>query len=120
VRDIAARELLALLDSQRSGHAVPLLPAERDLARARLADCDGDPAAGPAFAAAISTLRELSRPYYLAHGLLDHARYLMRQDDAKAAVIAIQEARGIGQRLRCQPLLDRADAIERAKPRIRA
>jgi hypothetical protein len=26
----------------------------------------------------------------------------------------------IGQRLRCQPLLDRADAIEDAKPRVQA
>jgi class 3 adenylate cyclase/predicted ATPase len=121
LRDIAAaRELLALLDSQQSGHAVPLLRAERDLARARLAGHDGDPAAGAAFAAAISTLRELGRPYYLAHGLLDQARYLMGQDDAEAAAIAVQEARDIGRRLRCLPLLDRADAIERAKPRIRA
>jgi class 3 adenylate cyclase/tetratricopeptide (TPR) repeat protein len=121
VRDIAAaRELLALLDSQQPGHVVPLLRAERDLARARLVGHDGDAAAGPAFAAATGRLRELGWPYYLAHGLLDHAQYLMRQDDAEAAAIAIQEARGIGQRLRCQPLQDRADAIERAKPRIRA
>lgn len=121
VQDIAAaRELLALLDSQQSGHVVPLARAERDLARARLAGQDGDPAAGAAFAAGISRLRELGRPHYLAHGLLDHARYLMGQDDAEAAAIATEEARDIGQRLRCQPLLDRADAIERAKPRIRA
>jgi hypothetical protein len=121
LRDIAAaRELLALLDSQQSGHAVPLLRAERDLARARLAGHDGDPAAGAAFAAAISTLRELGRPYNLAHGLLDQARYLMGQDDAEAAAIAVQEARDIGRRLRCPPLLDRADAIEHAKPRVQA
>jgi len=121
VRDIAAaRELLALLDSHQSGHAVPLLRAERDLARARLAGHDGDPAAGAAFAAAIGRLRELGRPYYLAHGLLDQARYLMRQDDAEAPALAIQEARDIGQRLRCPPLLDRADAIEHAKPRVQA
>jgi class 3 adenylate cyclase/predicted ATPase len=122
VRDIAAaRELLALLDSHQSGPADPKLRAERDLARARLAGHDGDPAAGAAFAAAISTLRELGRPYYLAHGLLDHAQYLLRQDDAEPAAIAIQEARDIAQRLRCQPLLDRAGAIERAtKPRVRA
>jgi tetratricopeptide (TPR) repeat protein len=121
VRDIAAaRELLALLDSQPSGHTDPLLRAERDLARARLAGHDGDPAAGAAFAAAVSSLRELGRPYYLAHGLLDHARFLMRQDDAEAAGVAIAEARDIGQRLRCPPLLDRADTIEHAKPRILA
>jgi hypothetical protein len=121
LRDIAAaRELLALLDSQQSGPTVPVLRAERVLARARLAGHDGDPAAGAAFAGAMSTLRALGWPYNLAHGLIDHARYLLRQDDAEAAAIAIQEARDIGRRLRCQPLLDRADAIERAKPRIRA
>jgi tetratricopeptide (TPR) repeat protein len=121
VRDIAAaRELLALLDSQPSGHTDPLLRTERDLARARLAGHDGDPAAGAAFAAAISSLRELGRPYYLAHGLLDQARFLMCQDDAEAAGVAIAEARDIGQRLRCPPLLDRADTIEHAKPRILA
>jgi class 3 adenylate cyclase/predicted ATPase len=121
VRDIAAaRELLALLDSQPSGHTAPLLRAERDLARARLAGHDGDPAAGAAFAAAIASLREQGRPYYLAHGLLDQARYLTRQDDAEAAGVAIAEARDIGQRLRCPPLLDRADTIEHAKPRMLA
>jgi class 3 adenylate cyclase/predicted ATPase len=121
VRDIAAsRELLALLDSQQSGHTDPLLRAERDLARARLADHDGDPAAGAAFAAAISSLRELGRPYYLAHGLIDQAGYLIRQDDAEAAGVAIAEARDIGQRLRCPPLLDRADATEHAKHPVQA
>jgi class 3 adenylate cyclase/predicted ATPase len=121
VRDMAAaRELLALLDAQQSGHTVPLLRAERDLARARLAGYDGDPAAGTAFVVAISRLRELGRPYYLAHGLLDQARYLVHRDDAEAAAISVQEARGIGQRLRCPPLLDRADAIEHAKPRVQA
>jgi class 3 adenylate cyclase/tetratricopeptide (TPR) repeat protein len=121
VRDIAAaRELLAMLESHQSGPAVPLLRAERALARARLAGHDGEPAAGAAFAAAISTLREVGWPYYLAHGLLDHAQYLLRQDDAEAAGIAIQEARDIGERLRCQPLLDRAADLAPAEPRIRA
>jgi class 3 adenylate cyclase/tetratricopeptide (TPR) repeat protein len=121
VRDMAAaRELLALLDAQPSGPAVSLLHTERDLARARLAGHDGDPAAGAAFAAAISRLRELGRPYYLAHGLLDQAGYLMRQDDAEAAAAPIAEARDIGQRLRCPPLLDRADAIEHAELRVQA
>ena len=69
---------------------------------------DGDPAAAAVFAAAISGLRELSTPYHLAHGLLDHAEYLTRLGDAEAAAAAIGEARDIASRLRCQPLLDRA------------
>jgi len=82
--------------------------AERDLARTRLAAAGGDADAGPAFAAAISGLRELSTPYHLAHGLLDHAAYLIRLGDAKAAAAAVGEARDIAGTLRCQPLLDRA------------
>jgi class 3 adenylate cyclase/tetratricopeptide (TPR) repeat protein len=107
------RELLALLDSHLPGHIAPLLRAERDLARARLAATDGDRDAGTAFAEAISSLRELSTPYHLAHGLLDHAEYLTRlgDADADAAALAIDEARAIGDRLRCRPLLDRSAGI---------
>ena len=62
----ATHELLALLDSHQPGHLAPMQRAERDLARARLAAGYGDPAADAAFAAAISSLRELSTPYHLA------------------------------------------------------
>ena len=111
----ATQELLALLDSYQPGHVVPLLRAERDLARARLTGQDDDQtAAGAAFAAAITGLREHGTPYHLAHGLLDHAQYLLRNGDDQAAAQAIDEARAIGARLRCQPLLDRAEATENA------
>ncbi len=116
VSDAAAtQELLALLDSYQPGHVVPLLRAERDLARARLTGQDDDQTpAGAAFAAAITGLREYGTPYHLAHGLLDHAQYLLRNGDDQAAAQAIDEARAIGARLRCQPLLDRAEATENA------
>jgi tetratricopeptide (TPR) repeat protein len=121
LRDTAAtRELLALLDSCQPGQLAPMLRAERGLVRARLAGHDGDQAAAASFAAAISSLREASTPYHLAHGLLDHARHLSHQRDAEAAALAIDEARTIAHGLRCQPLLDRAEAMEPAKPRIRA
>jgi hypothetical protein len=108
LRDTAAvRDLVALLDSRPAGHVAPMLRAERDLARARLAT-DGDDSAPAAFEAAITSLREQSTPYHLAHGLLDHAEYLTRHGDADTAALAIDEARDIGRRLRCQPLLDRA------------
>lgn len=38
-------ELLALLDSYPPGHLAPMLHAERDLVRARIAAREGDPAA---------------------------------------------------------------------------
>ena len=99
----AVRDLLDLLDSHQSGHLAPMLRAERDLVRARLAPAS--------FTAAIARLRELSTPYHLAHGLLDHAEYLLTTGGAEAAAAAIDEARDIAGRLRCQPLLHRAAAL---------
>jgi hypothetical protein len=112
----ATGELLALLDACQPGYLAPMLRAERDLTRSRLAAGHGDPDAAVAFTAAISSLREKSTPYHLAHGLLDHAWYLTRLDDADAAARAIGEARDIAVRLRCQPLLDRAADLPPAVP----
>ena len=94
--------------------------AERDLARARLTTGDAGPGTAVAFTAAITGLREHSTPYHLAHGLLDHAQYLIRLGDTEAAETAIGEASGIAAGLRCQPLLDRAAELPRAEPPIRA
>jgi class 3 adenylate cyclase len=116
----ATGELLTLLDSYQPGHLAPMLRAERDLVRARLTASDDNPAAAAAFTAAITSLRDRGTPYHLAHGLLDHAQYLLRHGEDDAAAQAIEEARVIARRLACQPLLDRADATEQAQPRIRA
>jgi hypothetical protein len=113
----ATGELLALLDSYQPGHLPPMLRAERDLVRARLTADDNDEAAAKAFAAAVSGLRELSTPYHLAHGLLDHAAFLLDAGDGQAAVAAVTEAVEIAERLRCQPLLDRAAKLAPTKPR---
>jgi hypothetical protein len=78
------------------------------------------PDAGATFTAAIAGLREHSTPYHLAHGLLDHAGHLFHLGDDEAATAAISEAVGIGQRLGCQPLLNRADAIQPTRPRTAA
>jgi hypothetical protein len=114
------RELLALLDSRPLGHLAPMLRAERDLVYVRLTASDRDPAADASFAAAIDGLRELSTPYHLAHGLLDHTRYLAHRGDTGAAEAAVSEARDIAGRLRCQPLLDRAADLALAKPPVQA
>jgi class 3 adenylate cyclase/predicted ATPase len=115
----AVGELLVLLDSYQPGHLAPMLRAERDLARAYLADQHADPDAMASSAAAIASLREYSTPYHLAHGLLDHAQRLSRRGDAEAAAAAADEAREIAHRLRCQPLLDRAELILTTQPGVR-
>jgi class 3 adenylate cyclase/predicted ATPase len=114
-------ELLALLDGHRPGRLAPMQRAERDLARARLAARDGDPAAAAAaFTVAIAGLRQHSTAYHLAHGLLDHAEHLLRMDGHDAAGAAIGEARDIAERLGCRPLLGRAADLSPAESRIRA
>jgi len=115
--DIAtAAGLLALLDGYQPGQLAPMQRAERDLARARLAAAD--PAASPAFAAAIDGLRQHSTPYHLAHGLLDHAAHLAARGEAEAAAAAVGEAADIAQQLGCQPLLDRAKTIRSVGPAL--
>jgi hypothetical protein len=120
LRDAATTgELLTLLAASQPGHLAPMLRAERDLTVARQAASDHDPSTA-AFAAAISSLRELSTPYHLAHGLLDQAQYLIGLHDADAAALALSEACAIAARLRCQPLLDRAAHLASAEPSVSA
>ena len=78
--------------------------------------------ADSAFAAAIVGLCQhfTPTPYHLAHGLLDHAEHLLRLGDDEAARAASGEAHSIATRLRCQPLLDRAETIQPASPRTAA
>ena len=124
----AIQDLLSILDSYRPGYLAPMLRAERDLVRARLADGAAEEATAAALSAAVGGLRELSTPYHLAHGLLDQAQYLAgragteagSKADNEAAEQAIAEARGIAERLGCQPLLDRAAAIVPARSHSRA
>jgi len=113
----AVGELLALLDSYPPGHLAPMLRAERDLARARRTGDASDPDVTASFAAVIAALREHSTPYHLAHGLLDQAQHLGGRGEADAAAAAADEARGIARRLRCRPLLDRAEMIS-AEPGV--
>jgi class 3 adenylate cyclase len=111
----ATAELLALLDSYRPGELTPMLRAERDLARARLATLgDGQDDAGAALASAVAGLRQQSSPYHLAGGLLDHAVWLTARGDTQGAAAAISEATAIAAKLGCQPLLGRAASLASA------
>jgi ATP/maltotriose-dependent transcriptional regulator MalT len=113
-------EMLTLLDNYPPGGLARMLRAERDLVRARLAASDGEPAAAASFTSAITSLREHSTPYHLAHGLLDHAQHLTGQGDSEAAGAAISQARDIARHLQCQPLLDRAAHLAPVRPPVQA
>jgi class 3 adenylate cyclase/predicted ATPase len=107
----ASVELDALLDSHPVGHLPPLLRAERDLARACAAAEINSSEADRAFRDAVLALRQVASPYHLAHGLLDHAARLTQSSDHAGARAAIDEARAIAARLRCPPLIRRADSV---------
>lgn len=109
--DAAVEGLLAHFDDDLPGRLAPMLRAERDLARARLAVRRGAPDAGERFTAALDALRRMGTPYHLAQGLLDHAEHLVASGDPMAAELAVAEAREIAQRLGCRPVLERADSL---------
>jgi class 3 adenylate cyclase/tetratricopeptide (TPR) repeat protein len=114
----AVREQLALIDALQPGQLIPMLRAERDLARARLASENNEN--GDELAAAVTGLRGQSTPYHLAHGLLDHAAVLSRRGETGAARAALDEATAIAVQLRCQPLLDRAAEVKSGEANLTA
>ncbi len=109
-RDTIA-ELLTMVDDEMPGRLPPMLRAERDLVRARIAIAAGAPDAGEQLDAAVVTMRAMSPPHLLAGGLLDRAEYLIGAGDVTAAAMDVADAQAIGERLGCRPLLDRAAAL---------
>ncbi|MGH9303853.1 MAG: hypothetical protein ACRDZ5_05490, partial [Acidimicrobiales bacterium] len=107
----AITELVGLLESHPRGHLLPVLQAELGLVKALIASDDADQRAGETFTEALRALRAARSPYRLAQGLIDHAVHLTRAGDTEAATSALDEARAIGERLRCVPLLERAASL---------
>lgn len=102
-------DLLACFDTQPAGAPARMQRAEAELIRARLADSRGETGAGDLYATALDLLRADSTPYHLAHGLLDQADHLRRSGDGRADEL-VAEARALGERLGCAPVMVRADA----------
>jgi tetratricopeptide (TPR) repeat protein len=107
----AIAELLSMVDDEMPGRLPPMLRAERDLVRARMAVAAGAPDAGERLDAAVVAMRAMSPPHLLAGGLLDRADYLIAASDVTSAAIDVADAQAIGARLGCRPLLDRAAAL---------
>jgi hypothetical protein len=108
--DIVDR-MLAMLPVELPRLVPPLLRAERLLVLARRAVAEGSDDAGAAFESALSAMREMSPPHLLAQGLLDHAEHLAAHGDWVGAAAAVEEARAIGERLGCRPVVARADSV---------
>jgi hypothetical protein len=106
----AVDRLLALLPIELPGLLSPMLRAERLLVLARRAAAEGSDYAGADFESALTAMREMSPPHLLAQALLDHAEYLTAHSDPAGAAAAVDEARAIGERLGCQPVIARAVA----------
>ena len=98
-------DLLSLYEAQPKGAVAPLQTAEAGLMRARLAAAQRDPRAAELFERAIGTMRLVSPPFLLAHGLLDQAEHLGGGEDLLAESLVIAD------RLRCVPLRMRAEAV---------
>jgi hypothetical protein len=107
----AIAELLTMVDDEMPGRLPPMLRAERELVRARIAMAAGAPDAGEQMDRAIDAMRTMSPPHLLGGGLLDRAEYLISAGDAAAAAVDVADAQAIGERLGCRPLLDRAAAL---------
>jgi class 3 adenylate cyclase/tetratricopeptide (TPR) repeat protein len=85
------------------------LEARVALQQARLAVLRDDPE--PAFDAAVTALRAVGEPYWVATALLEQAEWLAGHDGGDAAAPLIQEAREVFERLRAAPRLERIDAL---------
>jgi class 3 adenylate cyclase/tetratricopeptide (TPR) repeat protein len=107
----ATGELLTMLDAYPPGQLAPMLRAERDLTRARVAAANHDPDATERFVAAIANLRDHSTPYHLGHGLLDAAKQLTDNGQPDEAIALIDEAQMVGERLAARPLIGRAESL---------
>jgi tetratricopeptide (TPR) repeat protein len=106
--DIAkAKELLAILDGLRPGQLTPLLAAYRARFCARLAAKEGGADVASSFSAAESTFREIDMPFRLAVTQLEHAEWLIQEDQGSEAEPLIDEAHETFERLRAEPWLGR-------------
>lgn len=103
-------ELMAMLDAHPVGHLPPVLRAERQLVSALAAADAGAPDAVASIERAITSLRRVGNPYQLAHALIDYA-VVLAGAGLGGAEGALAEAAAIAGRLRCPPLLIRADAV---------
>jgi hypothetical protein len=107
-----ADELLGIPESLDPGELTPFLQANAARLRARTDAASGSrERVDERFAAAASLLREFDLVFHLAVTQLEHAEWLVSQDETDRAEPLLAEAREAFERLRAKPWLDRVDAV---------
>jgi len=109
--------LLSMLEDYPVGHLPPSLRAERQLVKALMradsAGADAGAAVDGEVREAVSAVRDVGNPYELAHALIDWADLCVRFETEDPEP-ALSEARGIAEKLRCPPLIERIDSVSRS------
>ena len=106
-----AEKWLDWIDEFPVGHLADVQVHERARMRARFLAAKGDPDAEAAFETAVAGLRAWVSPYHLALALLDQAEFLAKLGKVEQAEMGAAQAREIGTRLGCEPLVSRAQSL---------
>jgi tetratricopeptide (TPR) repeat protein len=116
--DLSAVEVrLSALERLSPAEMTPFLGAQTARLRGRLAAARDDVAqAGPAYKAAVGMLREMAVPFWLGVTLAEHGEWLVGQGLTEDAKSPLDEARGIFERLRATPWIDRLDRVAAVEP----
>ena len=103
-----AEELLSYLEHLRPGETTPLLSAQAVRLRAKLSPETGDQIL---LGGGRHVPRALAMPFWLAVALLEYGEWFAARDRTVEADPLLSEARGIFERLRARPWLDRVAAV---------
>ena len=112
---VAAESADALVELVELAEAAPIDPtrslqAHVKLQRARLAALREE--AEPHFEEAVTALREIDEPFWIANALLEQAEWLVAQGRVDEAAPLAAEARKVFERLRVPPKLERVERLE--------
>src|SRR5207247_8749783 len=112
-----AQEFVSMVEQLRAGDQTPFQRAQAARYGARLAATRGEvERVEPGFKSAAGLYREIGTPFWLAQTLLEHGEWLGEQGRAEEAKLLLEEARGIFERLRATPWLERVEKAGLARP----
>jgi Adenylate and Guanylate cyclase catalytic domain len=112
----AALDLVSAVSALGQGDTTPFQRAQRARFGARLARAEGvTESIEPGYKEAAGLFREIGTPFWLGETLLEHAEWLGGEGREGEAGPLFDEARGIFERLRARPWLERAERVAAAE-----